>query len=150
MELLRRTSLFSLPSGWNSASQAQGGDPGGHDLPLLAPASLLVTAAGGGGAPAPLPQLLHNPPLLLLLPAQAPLDIPLIFSPLFPTSSSHLLHPSLTLLLHLLLPAQTPQSPPKISSPLSSSVTPLLPLQHLLLQYSFPLLSVLGQQLQQP
>ena len=50
--LLRRTSLFSLPSGWNSASQAQGGDPGGHGLPLLAPAPLLVAAAGGGGAPA--------------------------------------------------------------------------------------------------
>ena len=144
--LLRRTSLFSLPSGWNSASQAQGGDPGGHGLPLLAPASLLVAAAGGGGAPAALPQLLHNPLLLLLLPAQAPLDIPLIFS----TSSSHLLHPSLTLLLPLHLPAQTPQSPSMISSPLSSSRTPLFPLQHLLLQYSFPLFPVLGQQLQQP
>ena len=68
-------------AGWFGASQAQGGNPADGELPLSAPASLLLAlpsllvaaAILGGGVAAPsLPHLTNSPPLLFILPLLSP------------------------------------------------------------------------------
>ena len=72
----------SVLAGWFGASQAQGGNPADGELPLSAPASLLLalpsllvaaaTLGGGVAAPSPLPHLTNSPPLLFILPLLYP------------------------------------------------------------------------------